>query len=317
MERDFRYLRDKYGDDGARDIFEKICVELFQKIYKEAYPVQAFPGDDGIDILVGNLSEPIIVFQCKYFINGIQQAQKSQIKESYKMVTEKYKVKEWYLCVPNVFTVKDHKWWSEWKTSNQESTDIEIGLFEGSLLIGKLKNYEMYNTIFDEDIRNSLSIIEKYLLGENSRIFNEIVMDINDFSDVSYDDCIFVKMLESANILDTDEFKNDFFNAEIARQKIVSKGDKDDLRVYEQLKMKLYSMWQTQYRLYKNSDDGNILLSHTYLRVEDLDESTFKSIDEINLLAKKGMLHQLAEDKKVGWIENYIEKLEKHIGESL
>ena len=77
--------------------------------------------------------------------------------------------------------------------------------------------------------------------------------------------------------------------------------------------MKLYSLWNTQYRLYKDPIDGNELLAHTYMRVEDLDESTLKSIDEINLLAKKGMLHQLAEDKKIGWVEDFIEKLEKYL----
>lgn len=315
MERDFRYLRDKFGEAGAREIFENICVELFQNIYTNAYAVKACPGDDGIDILVGDLDKTIIVFQCKFFIDGINDSQKKQIRESYSMVTNKYDVKEWYLCVPNVFSVKEHKWWAEWKVEKQETNKMEMGLYEGSLLISKLKKFDMYEKIFDDDIRNLLGEIEKYLLEENSRIFNEIIFDINNFSNVSYDDCVFVKMLESANILDTEEFKNDFFNAEISRQKIVSKGDKDELRIYDQLKMKLYSLWKTQYRLYKQLEDGNILLSNTYMRVEDLDESTLKSIDDINLLAKKGMLHQLAEDKKLGWIENYLEKLENYMGE--
>lgn len=315
MERDFRYLRDKHGDAGARDIFEKICVELFQNMYNNAYPVMASPGDDGIDILVGDLAESIIVFQCKYFIDGIGASQKRQIKESYEMVTGKYKVKEWYLCVPNIFTVSDHKWWSDWKTLQRESAEIEIGLYEGSLLICQLKKYDIYKIVFDEDIRNSLEVIEKYLLEENSRIFEEVILDINEFDSVSYDDCIFVKMLESAKIMDTSEFKNDFFNAEIVRQKIVSKGNNKELRIYDQLKMKLFSLWSTQYRMYKNDEDGNILLANTYMRVEDLDESTLKSIDEINLLAKKGMLHQLAEDKRIGWVENFLKKLNDYIGE--
>lgn len=79
MERDFRYLRDKYGEAGARDIFEKICVQLFQNMNVNAYAVQASPGDDGIDILVGDLKGEIVVYQCKYFIDGIEDAQKSQI----------------------------------------------------------------------------------------------------------------------------------------------------------------------------------------------------------------------------------------------
>lgn len=313
MERDFRYLRDKYSEAGARDVFEKICVELFQKIYENAYAVKAQPGDDGIDILVGDLTGPITVLQCKFFLDGIGTAQRKQIKESYEMVISKHQVKEWYLCVPCVFNIKEHKWWAEWKIERQELDGITIGLFEGSSLLTKLKQYEMYDELFDDDIRNALVEIEKYLLEENNRIFNEIILDINNFSDISYDDCVFVKMLESANIFDTEDFKNDFFNAEISRQKIVSKGNKDELKIYDQLKMKLYSLWNTQYRLYKDPIDGNELLAHTYMRVEDLDESTLKSIDEINLLAKKGMLHQLAEDKKIGWVEDFIEKLEKYL----
>lgn len=67
MERDFRYLRDKYGDAGARDIFEKICIELFQKKFENAYAVQASPGDDGIDVLVGDLDGDIIVYRRAYY----------------------------------------------------------------------------------------------------------------------------------------------------------------------------------------------------------------------------------------------------------
>ncbi len=177
MERDFRYLRDKHGDAGAREAFENICVELFQNIHKNAYPVKAFPGDDGIDILVGELTEPITVFQCKYFIDGIGNSQKSQIKDSYRMVTDKYKVKEWYLCVPIIFTINDHKWWSDWKSSNSDE-DITIGLYEGSTLINKLKKYDLYNRIFDDDIRN--------LLGDHSDILRCIDEKLDYFAQNSH-----------------------------------------------------------------------------------------------------------------------------------
>lgn len=315
MERDFRYLRDKNGDAGAREIFEKICVNLFQKMFENAYSVKASPGDDGIDILVGDLDKPIVVYQCKYFIDGIGEVQKGQIRDSFNTVTGKYSIKEWYLCVPIVFTVENHKWWSEWKTEKQQTYCTQIELYDGSRLIGLLKQKDMYNTTFDDDIRLALESIEQYLISENNRIYNEIIFDINEFSDVSYDDCIFVKMLEIANIVDTSNFKNDFFNAEIAKQKIISKGQKQELTVYEQLKMKLRSIWKTQYDLFKNPTDGNELIGKTYIRVEDLDTTTLAATDEINLLAKKGMLHQLAEDKKIGWIENYANKLELYFKE--
>ena len=313
MERDFRYLRDKYGEAGARDIFEKICVELFQKKFENAYAVQASPGDDGIDVLVGDLDGEIIVYQCKYFIEGIGDAQKAQIRESYKTVTENYNVVEWYLCVPILFTVDNHKWWSEWKNKKQQKDNVKIDFFDGSRLLMLLKECDMYDEIFDEDVRNMLAEILEHLNSENLRIYNEIIYDISNFSDISYDDCIFVKMLESANIFDTAEYKNDFFNAEIVKQKIVSKGQSKELLMYKQLLSKLKSVWGTQYNIHKHATDGQGLLNNTYLRVEDLDTTTLAASDEISLLAKKGMLHQLADEKQIGWVENYLNVLEKYM----
>ncbi|WP_304509170.1 ABC-three component system protein [Anaerotignum sp.] len=313
MERDFRYLREKYGDHGARDIFEKICIQLFQKKFENAYAVQASPGDDGIDVLVGDLDKHMIVYQCKYFIDGIGATQKSQIKESYKTVTEKYKVAEWYLCVPILFTVENHKWWSNWKTEKQQDDNLKVELMDGSRLLMILQECDMYDRVFDEDLRLALKEIKNYLKEENARIYNEIIYDINDFSDISYKDCIFVKMLESANIFDIDDYKNDFFNAEIAKQKILSKGQTKEEIAYNQLQKKLRSVWKTQYNMYKHPTDGNELANNTYLRIEDLDTTTLKSSNDISLLAKKGMRHQLAEDKKLGWVDGYIQKLELYM----
>ncbi len=71
MERDFRYLRDKYGEAGAREVFEKICIQLFQLKFESTYPVKVSQGDDGIDIFVGDFDKEIDIYQCKYFIEGI------------------------------------------------------------------------------------------------------------------------------------------------------------------------------------------------------------------------------------------------------
>lgn len=80
MERDFRYLRDKHGDAGAREIFEKICTQLLQAQFgDEAHNIQASQGDEGIDIVVGDFAKPIENYQCKYFIDGLGVSQKDQI----------------------------------------------------------------------------------------------------------------------------------------------------------------------------------------------------------------------------------------------
>ena len=78
MERDFRYLRDIHGDAGARELFEKICTEwLYAQYGENAHNIRVSQGDAGIDILVGDFSAPIKNYQCKFFLDGIGDAQKS------------------------------------------------------------------------------------------------------------------------------------------------------------------------------------------------------------------------------------------------
>lgn len=50
-------------------------------------------------------------------------------------------------------------------------------------------------------------------------------------------------MLESVNVFDNDDYKNDFFNAEIAKQRIVSKGQTNEIKKYKQLLLKLLSIY--------------------------------------------------------------------------
>lgn len=62
MERDFRYLRDQHGEAGAREIFEKICTDLFQSWFgSDAHNIRVSQGDEGIDVLVGDFTKPIAV----------------------------------------------------------------------------------------------------------------------------------------------------------------------------------------------------------------------------------------------------------------
>ncbi len=320
MERDFRYLRDKYSDAGAREVFEKICVQLMQSKYKDAYPVAVSQGDGGIDIFVGDYSQVIDVYQCKFFIDGIRIAQQSQIRESFNRAisSDKFKLQNWYLCVPCVLNINEHTWWWSWKKKMEEKHKKNIKILDGSFLIGELKKYDLYNTTFDNE---TIQLLNQVLISleETKRYYQEKIYDIDDTSLLEYEDCIFIKKLESARISDNDTCKKEFFNAEIAKSSIESKGNSEDIIMYSQLKTKIQSVWHTQYRQYNDDFDGNTLLSKTYERIEDLDTTTLKASDDITLVAKKGILHQLSDECKVGWLKDYEEKLERFLekGESV
>lgn len=315
MERDFKYLFDKYGEAGARDIFEKICVRLFQEMYGEkAKSVAVSQGDGGIDVLVGDLPSPEKVYQSKFFLERLGSSQKQQIKNSFETAIGKYEIAEWYLCIPRVLTEKELLWWSEWKNEKSQETGIKIDFCDGSFLISKLKKYGIYEKEFDDDIRNTLSIILSELTTQRQKVFDEIIYGVNTFDNLEneYNDFVFVRMLESANIMDTDDCKIEFFNAEISRQEGVSKDEVAGFKIYNNLKTKIHSIWKTQYNIHRSADDGNRLLNESYLRIEDLDSTTLASSADYNLLSKKGILHHLANEKRVGWIEDYMIKLSEY-----
>ena len=315
MEKDFRYFRDKYGDAGARDKFEKTCVQLLQTIYgSDAHSIKASPGDEGIDVLIGDFSEPIEVYQCKFFIEGIGDAQKQQIRESFNTASEskEYKMKKWILCIPDTMTPKEFSWWSNWKAKRTSDTGVPIELYDGSLLLLKLKKYDLYNDIFDEDDKIALGEIADYFTKQKKKIVDEIAMSASDI-DSLYNDLLFVKKLEMANIEDIEQCKNEFFNAEYAKQVIKSKGDEEQITAFNNLQTKIQSLWSTQYRLFKDDNDGNLLLAKTYERIEDADSASLDCspiLPEAGLIVKKGILHQLAEECSVGWLQNYKTKLE-------
>jgi len=53
-----------------------LCTQLFQAKYgKDAHRIRVSQGDGGIDVLVGDFSKAIDVYQCKCFIDGVGEPQ--------------------------------------------------------------------------------------------------------------------------------------------------------------------------------------------------------------------------------------------------
>lgn len=139
MELDFKYILLKHGD-GARYIFENACDKSFKKEFEKSFSVKCNPGDEGIDIFVGDFDKPLIVYQCKFFPESIGDSQKKQIRDSFKKAIEskEYELKEWNLCIPKVLDIEEHKWWATWKSKTTKTHKIEIHLLDSTALLGLL-----------------------------------------------------------------------------------------------------------------------------------------------------------------------------------
>ncbi|GAB3010996.1 hypothetical protein GCM10027051_11430 [Niabella terrae] len=167
MNKDWLAMFEKYGEQGARQRFERICESLFRKMHqnKNVKAVKVNQGDGGIDIFIGELGvEPIDVIQCKFFIS-FGDSQKNQIRNSFNTAIESsvYEMKSWTLCNSLEFDIAQHTWWSQWKqkkTTEHQLDDQCIQLKNGNELVDLLIESGLYNGCFEKE--DSLRIEKIY-----------------------------------------------------------------------------------------------------------------------------------------------------------
>ncbi|QJD82061.1 hypothetical protein [Cohnella herbarum] len=148
MDMDFKRLIDLYGQPGARDEFQNVCYTMLQRKFNEnVHKMRENPGDEGIDIYVGDFSQPIDVYQCKFLLNDLKY---QQINNSFeKAITNtNYKIKSWTLMIPKDMDIKERTKWTSWKKERETKYNIKINLFDQSLIIDNLKKHNIYDEVF-------------------------------------------------------------------------------------------------------------------------------------------------------------------------
>lgn len=189
MNRDFRHFRDKYQDAGARDIFETATRELIAAMFPNdsVETILASQGDDGIDIVKGNIGiEPISVYQCKFFLDKIDNSQRTQIKKSLKTAIESknYTLKEWILVVPKFnLTLSEQKWWDKLKVTTKNDVNLDIDLITGEKFISLSKKHKVYNKIFEIDEALKIDEILNILKENSIKIKSDKEHDLEIFNE--------------------------------------------------------------------------------------------------------------------------------------
>lgn len=179
MKSDWIDLKRKIGNlPGARHAFEEACVDIFQKKFpdKQVRGIKANPGDEGVDVYVGKIGvEPVEVYQCKYFIYGLGDSQKEQIRSSFRKAysSQKLELKKWFLCIPTEMDLDEITWFNQWK---QKQT-VEIEFITGSMLIADAKEVGIYDLIFDHEDSVRIKAIYDYVFNDRSGKTNETKFD--------------------------------------------------------------------------------------------------------------------------------------------
>src|SRR4051812_19382154 len=118
----FHALITKAGTkDGARPLFEQLVRQLVKLVHRGVRGVEANPGDWGIDAFVGALDEGgVHVWQAKFFIDGVRESQKGEIRDSFEACVEAaeregHELLSWSLCLPVSMDGPTTQWWDKWK----------------------------------------------------------------------------------------------------------------------------------------------------------------------------------------------------------
>ncbi len=128
------------GLAGAGADFEQMLGQLVRATgHGEARMIFANPGDWGIDVLDGDLSGRVTIWQAKYFVRGFGKAQQSQVRESFASALKHaaehgYEIDRWVLCIPTSMDGPATRWWQRWQADNQQRAGLRVELWDESTL---------------------------------------------------------------------------------------------------------------------------------------------------------------------------------------
>lgn len=150
MDRSFKYFVDKYTIEGARAKFEELMTVMLKRANNgNAFNVRTSHGDNGVDVYIGDLNNFPDIYQCKFFLNGIDASQRQQIKESIDTALETHLINIWVLCIPCQLNHKEHEWWCKFKKQYECKGIKKIKLYDEIQLISMIKEYGLYDEFFD------------------------------------------------------------------------------------------------------------------------------------------------------------------------
>ncbi|MCK9897300.1 hypothetical protein [Frankia sp. AgB32] len=116
-----------------------MITSLVDTLEGPAHTVRAAPGDWGIDVFVGDLTDRVLIWQAKYFIDKIGGSQVNNIRSSFTRACAEasdrgYRIDAWTLCIPVDLDGPSHQRWERWRAKQTRETGIPIELWSADRL---------------------------------------------------------------------------------------------------------------------------------------------------------------------------------------
>ncbi|KPM52673.1 hypothetical protein ACG83_30140 [Frankia sp. R43] len=261
--------------------------------------VDANPGDWGIDVFIGDLSGSTSIWQAKYFIDGIGDNQKGDIRDSFASVVKNsaeqgFTVEQWVLCIPRSMDGPTTKWWDGWKRRKTRETGILIELWDETELRGLL------NTPDADSVRRAY-------YGPRSTRSEAALVDLDDGDAARLETALFVRQLRAAGQVEVTASKHQFFNAELMAREIVDKGVPTEVAALAAADAVVHGVWEEHFNEACEAHEGPRLpgLHLTVMREVRAQHPNLSTNLPASPVHTCGLMHRVVDNRRAGWVRNW------------
>lgn len=289
------------GEDGARKKFEQLTVQLAY-LRHGAMGVLAKPGDWGIDAFVGHLDEVVAIWQAKFFLDGVGESQKQQIRDSFKAALkaaadEGHTVDVWTLVLPTSLEADAWKWWQGWKRRQEKSHEVTIDIWPETVLEAMLLAPDAAN-IARHFFPNSVP-------GGPLETVAEVLPLPGEHG---YDDALFIRQLEAADISENESAKRQFFNYEALARDVADKADPTEIKTLQAVEAEVHAIWETRFNAAgMDLDTGKDPALHMNVMeaIRSHYATSAPTLPPMNSVHRFGSMHQVVENGEAGWVAHF------------
>jgi len=299
---DLRVLRNVWTEDGARSVFASLVTQCVYHRHGTALSVRPDPGDEGLDTIVGDFGDRLLVFQAKYFCERIDEAQQRQIRESWKTCTANDyfpRVAQWTLCVPIDLSAPELRWWQGWKARKTKESGCHIDLWAKSDF-DRFEAEAALKPVFDTAFRGGGADPAEAVARIRAMKPPLSLRPLPSTGD--YAEAIFVRKLEAADIHIHRAARTAFYNFELLRNAIAQGGDAAEREALTDLLERIYDLWEELFHSHAPNELGLALYNAVNAAISLEDRARLASAGvRAQVVHKKGGLHYWADICEAGW----------------
>jgi hypothetical protein len=289
---------------GARDDFEQMLAMLISAIYPGARAIAANPGDWGIDVLLGDLSGQVIIWQSKYFWPAVTRSSQAQIRESFDSALAAaqrngYRVRRWVLCVPSSMDPDTARWWDRWRARRQRDSGVLVDLWHETTLREMLVRPDAAH------VRRHY--YDPYLAAEPGSRAHPALSEVDLDAAADLERALFIRQLRAAGHAEVESAKHEFFNADLLAREILDKGVRSEVDALGEADGVVHGIWEARFNAVSQAFLGEPLLPglHAAVMGEIRESRAFPVALNAGGVHRCGLMHRIVQDRRAGWVRHW------------